>query len=94
MRRTSIAELQPAEPLWPLVREAVADKGFAELEVMEPVLVERWRGLIDHPEVVRGAVGFDWAVAIIWSVIQAMRIGGLLPDRWHRFREGRGVGAG
>jgi hypothetical protein len=54
-------ELQPAEPLWPLVREAVANKGFAELGEMEPVLVDRCRWLIDRPDVVRGAVGFRWA---------------------------------
>ena len=57
-------ELQPAEPLWPLVREAVANEGFEELEQMEPVLVERCRWLIDHPEAVRKAVGFGWAVAL------------------------------
>jgi hypothetical protein len=42
-------ELQPAEPLWPPVREAVANRGFADLEALEPVLVERCRWLIDHP---------------------------------------------
>jgi hypothetical protein len=57
-------ERQPGEPLWPLVREAVANRGFAELEQMEPVLVDRCRWLIAHPEVVRGAVGFHWAVAL------------------------------
>jgi hypothetical protein len=57
-------ELQPAEPLWPLVREAVANRGFESLEGMEPVLAERCRWLIDHPEVVRGAVGFYWAAAL------------------------------
>jgi transposase len=57
-------ELQPAEPLWPLVREVVANKGFAELEQMEPVLVERCRWLIEHPAIVRGVVGFHWAVAL------------------------------
>ena len=57
-------ELQPAEPLWPLVREAVANRGFAGLDEMEPVLVARCRWLIDHPEVVRGAVGFHWAAAL------------------------------
>ena len=57
-------ELQPTEPLWPLVREAVANKSFEELAAMEEPLVERCRWLIDHPEVVRGAVGFDWAVAL------------------------------
>ncbi len=54
-------ELQPAEPLWPLVREAVANRGFEDLAAMGPVLVERCRWLIDHPEAVRGAVGFRWA---------------------------------
>ena len=57
-------ELQPAEPLWPLVREAVANEGYDALGAMEPVLVERCRWLIDHPETVRGAVGFGWAVAL------------------------------
>ena len=57
-------ELQPAEPLWPLVREAVANRGFEELDDMEPVLIERCRWLIGHPEIVLGAVGFHWAVAL------------------------------
>jgi hypothetical protein len=57
-------ELQPAEPLWPLVREVVANRGFEDLGVMQPVLVDRCCWLIDHPEVVRGAVGFQWAVAL------------------------------
>ena len=56
-------ELQPTEPLWPLVREAVANRDFADLDKMEPTLIERCRWLIGHPEVVRGAVGFDWAAA-------------------------------
>ena len=58
---SSTPELQPAEPLWPLVREAVANKGFNGLEEMEPVLVARCRWRIDHPDVVRGAVGSRWA---------------------------------
>lgn len=33
--------LRPAEPLWPLVREAVADQGFAYMGEMEPAMVER-----------------------------------------------------
>jgi hypothetical protein len=57
-------ELQPAEPLWPLVREAVANEGFDALEAMEPVLEARCRWLIDHPEAVRGVVGFGWATAL------------------------------
>jgi hypothetical protein len=57
-------ELQPAEPLWPLAREAVANLGFDDLGAMEPVLVARCRWLIDHPEAVHGAVGVGWAVAL------------------------------
>jgi DDE superfamily endonuclease len=57
-------ELQPAEALWPLVRECVANKGFAEMDEMAPVVVDRCHWLIHHPETVRGAVGFGWAVAM------------------------------
>ena len=57
-------ELRPAESLWPLVREAVANRGYDDLGALEPVLVDRCRWLIDHPEAVRGAVGFHWAVAL------------------------------
>jgi hypothetical protein len=57
-------ELQPAEPLWPLIREAVANRGFDDLDGLEEVLVERCRWLIDHPEAVRKVVGFRWAVAL------------------------------
>jgi hypothetical protein len=57
-------ELQPAEPLWPLVRESVANRGFDTLGEMEPVLVGRCRWLMDHPAVVRGVCGFYWAAAL------------------------------
>ena len=53
--------LQRVGPPWPRVREAVAGRGFTDLDEMEPVLVDRCRWLIDHPETVRGAVGFAWA---------------------------------
>jgi hypothetical protein len=57
-------ELQPAEPLWPLVREAVANEGFDDLAGLQRPLVERCCWLMGHPEVVRGVVGFHWAVAL------------------------------
>jgi hypothetical protein len=57
-------ELQPAESLWPLVREAVAHAGYDDLGAMEPVLVGRCPWLIDHPATVRGVVGFHGAVAL------------------------------
>jgi hypothetical protein len=60
----STPELQPAEPLWPLVREAVANEGFDDLAGLERPLVERCRWLMGHPEVGGGVVGFHWAVAL------------------------------
>ncbi|WP_231749827.1 transposase [Tautonia plasticadhaerens] len=57
-------DLQPAEPLWPPLRAVVANEGFDDLEALERPLIGRCRWLIDHPEVVRGAVGFHWAVAL------------------------------
>ena len=60
----STPELQPAEPLWPLLREAVANRGFADLEALEGRLCERCRWLINNPAAVKGAVGFGWAAAL------------------------------
>jgi hypothetical protein len=57
-------ELQPAEPLWPLVREGLANKTFPTLAALTVPLERRCRWLADHPDVVKGAVGFHWAVAL------------------------------
>ena len=55
-------ELQPAEHLWPLVREALANRGFDHLVGLAAKLRRRCDWLAEHPEVVKGAVGFHWAV--------------------------------
>lgn len=60
----STPELQPVEPLWPLVRETLANKTFASLGTLQEPLVKRCGWLAEHPEVVKGAVGFHWAVAL------------------------------
>lgn len=45
-------ELQPAERLWPLVNEPVANRTFADLDALEEVLVARCRTLrADRPTV-------------------------------------------
>jgi hypothetical protein len=56
-------ELQPAEHLWPLVREGLANRVFEDLPGMTETLVTRCQWLTEHAEVVAGAVGFHWAVA-------------------------------
>ena len=56
-------ELQPAEHLWPLVREGLANRVFDGLPELTETLATRCRWLTDHPTVIAGAVGFHWAVA-------------------------------
>ena len=57
-------ELQPAEHLWPLVREALANRGFDYLVGLAGKIRRRCDWLAEHPEVVKGAVGFHRAVAL------------------------------
>lgn len=57
-------ELQPVEPLWPLVREAAANRSFDDLDALEDRLARRCRWLIEHPETVKAAVGFRWAAKL------------------------------
>jgi hypothetical protein len=56
-------ELQPAEHLWPLVREGLANRVFDSLPALTETLVARCQWLAENPAVVGGAVGFHWAVA-------------------------------
>ena len=56
-------ELQPAEHMWPLVREGLANRVFDGLPRLTETLVTRCQWLTDHPAVISGAVGFHWAVA-------------------------------
>jgi transposase len=53
-------ELQPAERLWPLVDEPVANRAFADLDALEAVLVERCRTLeADRPRL-KAQTRFHW----------------------------------
>ena len=51
-------ELQPAERLWPLVNEPLANRAFATLAELDTVVGERCVYLAEHPEVVRGYTNF------------------------------------
>ncbi len=53
-------ELQPAEHLWPLANEAVANKYFATLADLDAALSERCRALAASPEVIKAATHFGW----------------------------------
>ena len=58
------AQLQPVEPLWPLLREGVANSTLAKLVELEERVRKRAAWLADHREIAHGAVGFHWAKKI------------------------------
>ncbi|MDY3557467.1 hypothetical protein R5W24_006661, partial [Gemmata sp. JC717] len=55
-------ELQPAEHLWPLVREGLANQVLSTRDELTATLTARCQWLTEHTTVIAGAVGFHWAV--------------------------------
>jgi transposase len=53
-------ELQPAERLWPLSNEPLANRVFTSLDELEQIQAERCRWLTAHPEIIRGRTSFHW----------------------------------
>ncbi len=53
-------ELQPAERLWPLTNEAVANKHFATLKDLDAALGERCCTLAAMPEIIQAETCFGW----------------------------------
>jgi DDE superfamily endonuclease len=53
-------EVQPAERLWPLSNEPVANRVFTSLDELEEVQAERCRWLQVHPEIVQSYTCFHW----------------------------------
>lgn len=53
-------ELQPAERLWPLVNERMANRLFEDLGELEEALVERCLTLSGEPELIRDHTGYYW----------------------------------
>ena len=58
-------ELQPAERLWPLSNEPLANRVFQSLDELDQVQAKRCRWLQDHPEVIRGRTSFHWWPALV-----------------------------
>jgi hypothetical protein len=57
-------ELQPAEPLWPLVREAVANRTIGRVGYLRRLVRRRLRHLAASPHEVQPRVGFRWAARL------------------------------
>ena len=53
-------ELMPAERLWPLTNEAVANGLFEEIEEIEEALMERCLELLDQAETIRDLTNYHW----------------------------------
>ncbi len=53
-------EVQPAERLWPLLNEGIANREHADLAALEAGLAGRCRQLLAQPETVRGATHYHW----------------------------------
>lgn len=53
-------ELQPAERLWPLANEAVANRLFEDLDGLEEVLVERCVALLERTGLIRSYTLYHW----------------------------------
>ncbi len=53
-------ELQPAERLWPLTNEGVANRLFPTLDALEDAVVVRLVRLIDQPALVRAYTAYHW----------------------------------
>lgn len=53
-------ELQPAERLWSILDEPIANRTFATLDELEDVLVQRCQILLQQEELIRGLTNFHW----------------------------------
>jgi len=57
-------ELQPVEPFWALVREAVANDTFGRLADLKRRITRRCHTSAADRATVKGAVGFHWAASL------------------------------
>lgn len=53
-------ELQPAEKLWPLIREAVANRSFDSIEAVEDAIEMRCQYLADNQNIIKAHTLFHW----------------------------------
>jgi transposase len=53
-------ELQPAERLWPVTNEAIANESFKSLDELEEVLFKRCKVLSHNRDLIRGLTFYHW----------------------------------
>ena len=57
-------ELQPAERLWALVDEPIANRSFSTLDELEEILFTRCQVLLKQRDLIQGLTGFHWWLEI------------------------------
>lgn len=53
-------ELQPAERLWPLVDEPIANQAFGTLDEAEELVYQRCRRLLHQQQLIQGLTCYHW----------------------------------
>lgn len=53
-------ELQPAERIWPLVNEAIANRGFADMTALDRRIDERCNQILDDPDTLKALTNYHW----------------------------------
>lgn len=53
-------ELQPAERLWPLVNEPLANQAFENIAEVEEIAYQRCRRLLQQQDLIRGLTSYYW----------------------------------
>jgi transposase len=59
-------ELQPAERLWPLVNEPLANQAFQTIVEVEQLVIERCRRLLQQQRLIQGLTFYHW-----WPEVEA-----------------------
>ena len=60
-------QLQPAECLWPVLDEPVANRHFETIEELDAVVARRCLTLDANPELFKGRIDFHWWPKTIYS---------------------------
>jgi transposase len=58
-------ELQPAERLWPLVNEPLANQAFETIAEVEELVVQRCRRLLVQQQLVQGLTFYHWWTEVV-----------------------------
>lgn len=53
-------ELQPAERIWPLIHEVVANRTVPDMATLVATISARCNYLTDNPQLVRGRTSYHW----------------------------------